>query len=93
MPRRHGRPTRPEITGHFQLDADAHSTFWRKVYELLAALPEKPKRNPEQARAAETILRVGRESRETFMRRHAGAVYRGADEKSNELRARRVARL
>jgi thioesterase DpgC len=67
--------TRPEITGHFQRDADAHSKFWRAGYDLLAALPEKPKRNPEQARAAETILRVGRESREAFLRRHAGAAY------------------
>ena len=40
------------------------------------ALPEKPKRNPEQARAAETILTAGRESREAFLGRHAEAVYR-----------------
>ena len=62
---------RPQVTGDFQHDADVHSKFWREGYELLAALPEKPKRNPEQARAAETILRVGRESREAFMLRHA----------------------
>jgi thioesterase DpgC len=67
--------TRPEIVGHFQRDADAHSKFWRAGYDLLAALPEKPKRNPEQARAAETVLRLGRESRETFMLRHAQTVY------------------
>jgi len=67
--------TRPEVSGHFQLDADAHSAFWHKGYDLLAALPEKTKRNPEQAHAAETILRAGRESREAFMLRHAGAVY------------------
>lgn len=67
---------RPDIVGQFQLDADAHSKFWRKGYDLLAALPEKPKRNPEQARAAEAILRMGRESREAFMGRHAEAVYR-----------------
>ena len=66
---------RPEVTEDFQRDADGHSTFWQKGYELLAALPEKPKRNPEQARAAETILTAGRETRETFMRRHAAAVY------------------
>jgi thioesterase DpgC len=68
--------TRPEVTGHFQLDADAHSAFWRRGHELLASLPEKPKRNPETARAAETILRAGRESREAFLARHAEAVYR-----------------
>jgi thioesterase DpgC len=38
-------------------------------------LPERAKRNPDQARAAETILRVGRESREAFMLRHTQAVY------------------
>jgi len=68
--------TRPEVTLHFQLDADAHSKFWHAGYDLLAALPEKPKRNPAQNRAAETILRVGRESREAFLGRHAETVYR-----------------
>ncbi len=67
--------TRPELTGEFQRDADAHAKFWTKGYELLAAFPEKPKRNPDQVCAAETILRAGRESREAFMLRHAGAVY------------------
>ena len=67
---------RPDVTGHFQLDAEAHSKFWRHGGDLLASLPEKPNRNPEQTRAAETILRVGRESREAFMGRHVEAVYR-----------------
>jgi (3,5-dihydroxyphenyl)acetyl-CoA 1,2-dioxygenase len=68
-------PTRSDITGHFQRDADAHSKFWRAGADLLAALPEKPQRTPDQVRAAETILNVGRESREAFMLRHAQAVY------------------
>src|SRR5256886_12805229 len=68
--------TRPAVAGQFQFDADAHSKFWREGADLLAALPEKPKRNPAEARAAETILRVGRESREAFMGRHAEVVYR-----------------
>jgi enoyl-CoA hydratase/carnithine racemase len=67
---------RPELTGAFQRDADAFSKFWAKGHDLLAALPEKPKRNSEQSRAAETILRAGRESREAFLVRHAEAVYR-----------------
>jgi thioesterase DpgC len=67
---------RPPITGHFQQDAETHSKFWRSGTDALAALPEKPKRNPEQARAAETILRAGRETREAFLGRHAEAVYR-----------------
>ena len=68
--------SRPDVTRHFQLDADAHAKFWRVGADLLAALPEKPTRNPEQARAAETILRIGHETREAFLRRHAEAVYR-----------------
>src|SRR6476661_8592566 len=67
--------TRADVSGHFERDCEAHSRFWLKGYELLGALPEKPKRTPEQARAAETILRIGRESREAFMLRHAPAVY------------------
>jgi thioesterase DpgC len=66
---------RPAVTRDFQHDADVHAKFWLKGYELLGALPEKPKRDPGQARAAETILRIGRESRETFMLRHAQSVY------------------
>ena len=80
--------TRPEISGHFQLDADAHSAFWHKGYDLLAALPDKPQRNPEAARAAETILRAGRESREAFLGRHAEAVYRAlTKDQTNFIRA------
>ncbi|MGB9364846.1 MAG: enoyl-CoA hydratase/isomerase family protein [Xanthobacteraceae bacterium] len=72
--------TRPEVTGHFQRDADVHAAFWRRGHELLAALPQKPKRTPEQARTADTILRAGRESREAFLARHAEAVYRALTE-------------
>ena len=68
--------TRPAVAGQFQFDADAHSKFWRQGADLLAALPEKPKRNPAEARAAETILGAGRESREAFLARHAETVYR-----------------
>jgi thioesterase DpgC len=67
--------TRPELAGEFQRDVDAYSKFWLRGYKLLEALPEKAKRAAEHARTAETILRVGRESREGFMLRHASAVY------------------
>ena len=84
---------RPEVTRDFQHDADVHSKFWLKGYDLLDALPEKPKRNPEQARAAETILTTGRATREAFLRKHVPAALRGADQKPDALRARRAARL
>jgi thioesterase DpgC len=80
--------TRPEVTGHFQLDADAHSAFWHKGYDLLAALPEKGKRNPEATRAADAILSVGRASREAFLGRHAESVYRAlTKDQTNFVRA------
>jgi (3,5-dihydroxyphenyl)acetyl-CoA 1,2-dioxygenase len=76
---------RPAVTKDFQHDADGHSTFWLKGYELLGRLPEKPQRNPEQARAAETILSTGREAREAFMLRHAEPVYAALTRKQTQL--------
>jgi thioesterase DpgC len=67
--------SRPEVTKDFQHDADLHSRHWLKGTALLEALPEKPRRTPEQARSAETILAAGRKSREAFLRRYAHAVY------------------
>jgi (3,5-dihydroxyphenyl)acetyl-CoA 1,2-dioxygenase len=67
--------TRPGIGGDFEQDAKAHSRFWRTGADMLAALPGKPTRNPEQVRAAETVLRVGRETREAFLKRHAEDIY------------------
>src|SRR4051812_10163888 len=67
--------SRPAITGDFQRDADLHSKFWLDGYELLNRLPEKAKRNPEQARTAEAILSTGRETREAFLGQHVQSVY------------------
>jgi thioesterase DpgC len=67
---------RPDITRDFQHDADVHSKFWLTGHELLSALPEKPKRNPAEARAAATLLNAGRATREAFLGRHAEAAYR-----------------
>ena len=66
---------RPEVTRDFQHDADGHSKFWLKGYDLLAALPDKPQRTPDEAGAAETILTTGRASREAFLRKHVQALY------------------
>jgi thioesterase DpgC len=67
--------TAPKVTGHFEPDAAAHSAFWRAGADMLRRLPGKPARNPEQKHAAETVLRVGRASREAFMRSHAETLY------------------
>jgi len=66
---------RPEVTRDFQHDADGHSKFWLKGYDLLAALPDKPQRTPDEAGAAETILTTGRAGREAFLRKHVQALY------------------
>ena len=66
---------RPEVTRDFQHDADGHSKFWLKGYDLLAALPDKPQRTPDEAGAAETILTTGHASREAFLRKHVQALY------------------
>jgi thioesterase DpgC len=67
--------TRPKITEDFERDARAFAKFWCAGAELLGRLPEKPTRNPEQARAADMILRIGRATREIFLREHAEAAY------------------
>src|SRR5689334_23301666 len=67
--------SRPAVTKDFQHDADGHSKFWLEGYRLVGALPDKPKRTPDQARAAEAILSVGRQSREAFLGRHVQAAY------------------
>ena len=67
--------TRPEVTRDFQHDADGHSKFWLEGYALLAGLPDKPQRTPDETRAAETILTTGRASREAFLRKHVQALY------------------
>ena len=39
---------RPRVTNAFKRDTSAGTKFWRRGTELLAKLPEKPKRTPEQ---------------------------------------------
>jgi len=79
---------RPEVTEDFARDAEAHSKFWRNGTELLARLPAKPTRNPEQARSAEIVLRTGRATREAFLGEHVKAVYSAlTDRHKNFVRA------
>jgi thioesterase DpgC len=67
---------RPRLTGKFQRDAAAGTKFWRDGTDLLARLPKKPARTPEQQGAADLILFDCRRAREDFLTRHADAVYR-----------------
>lgn len=64
------------VTGNFKRDAAAGTKLWRLGADLLAKLPKKPKRTAEQRLAADVILLECRCARETFLKRHADAVYR-----------------
>ena len=64
------------VTGNFKRDVAAGTNYWRVGTDLLAKLPEKPKRTAEQKLAAEHILLDCRRAREDFLRRHAETVYR-----------------
>jgi thioesterase DpgC len=64
------------LTGNFKRDAAAGTKLWRLGADLLAKLPKKPKRTAEQRLAADLILLECRYARETFLTRHADAIYR-----------------
>ena len=60
----------PRCHRKFKRDAAAGTTFWRAGADLLAKLPEKPKRTPEQQLAAERILsRLPRRRAKRFLQR------------------------
>ena len=67
---------RPRVTGGLKRDTAAGSKFWRGGANLLAKLPKKPKRTPEQQLAADIILYNCRRVREDFLTGHAETVYR-----------------
>jgi thioesterase DpgC len=67
--------TAPTRTTELSTDKASFGHFWQRSTELLARLPAKPKRNPDEAAAAAEILALARESRTKFMRAHARGVY------------------
>jgi enoyl-CoA hydratase/carnithine racemase len=64
------------ISGNFKRDVAAGGKYWRVGADLLSKLPNKSKRSPEQKMAAELILSACRRTREDFLQRHAGTIYR-----------------
>jgi (3,5-dihydroxyphenyl)acetyl-CoA 1,2-dioxygenase len=67
--------TAPARTTELSSDKAGFGHFWQRSGELLARLPEKSKRNSEEAAAATEILALARDSRTRFMRAHARGVY------------------
>ena len=64
------------FSGNFKRDADTGAKLWRGGTDLLAKLPKKPRRTPEQQMAADFILTACRTAREDFLQHHAETVYR-----------------
>ena len=67
---------KPRFRDKFKRDAAAGTRFWRGGTNLLAKLPKKPLRTPEQQLAADVILFRCRDARERFLAAHAENVYR-----------------
>jgi len=67
---------KPRITGKFKRDAAAGTKFWRGGTDLLAKLPKKTARTPEQQEAVDFILSDCRRLREDFLAQHAETIYR-----------------
>jgi thioesterase DpgC len=64
------------ISGDFKRDVAASGKFWRLGNDLLAKLPKKSARTAEQQIAVENIFSDCRAVRESFLKKHAGTVYR-----------------
>jgi thioesterase DpgC len=67
--------TAPALGGEMSRDGAAFSRFWLAGEEHLRRLPAKPKRNQEEAHAAETIVAALRDTRGRFLARHAAPLY------------------
>jgi len=64
------------VSGDYRRDAERLSRRWRLGADLLARLPQKPKRSPPQAEAAAAILERDRTAREAFLAVHVDTLYR-----------------
>ncbi len=83
---------KPQFRDKFKRDAAAGTRFWRGGTNLLAKLPKKPLRTPEQQLAADIILLSCRDARERFLAGHVESVYRKLTDKlENFLRVDELA--
>jgi thioesterase DpgC len=87
----HPHPAAPADTADFAGDCVRYSRYWESSAALLARLPEKRERSPEQARAAEQIKREARAARSRFLAAHAEDLYNRLTQ--NRTRFVRVERL
>ena len=64
------------LAGDYQRDVEQASRRWRIGADLLALLPPKQARSPEQAAASAAILEQERAPRRMFLDRHVETLYR-----------------
>ena len=65
----------PDRTTDFSSDRTRYSGYWLASARLLAQLPPKPRRKPQEQAAAQLIQDAAREARLRFLHRHADEVY------------------
>ncbi|MBV8192971.1 MAG: enoyl-CoA hydratase/isomerase family protein [Alphaproteobacteria bacterium] len=81
----------PVANGDFAADAAGFSAYWHSVKEQLGRLPAKPRRDPTQHEAAESLKHAAREARFVFLRRHARTLYdRLTDGRAKFVRVERL---
>jgi (3,5-dihydroxyphenyl)acetyl-CoA 1,2-dioxygenase len=74
------------LSGDYKRDAEAFSRHWLMAGELLAELPAKPARSPQEAAASAALLQRGWESRERFNASHIETIYRALTRDFTELK-------
>ena len=74
----------PARTADITTDRHRYSAFWDRTSALVAALPPKSARTTGQARAADRIFGIARESRERFLAAHAGTLYEELTDRRNQ---------
>lgn len=60
----------PELRDDFTVDSAAASAFWGRAEEILADLPDRPDRTPEEQAAAQRVHDVSRRLRRGFVHAH-----------------------
>ena len=71
------RSAEPALATDFANDRRHYGEFWRLSNEVIAALPPKPQRTAQQAKAAALVFERARGARKTFLDAHVGEVYAG----------------
>ncbi|MER7756439.1 enoyl-CoA hydratase/isomerase family protein [Kitasatospora sp. NPDC097643] len=67
--------TAPELGGDFTADSTAATAYWGRGTELLADLPDRPERTPEQQALARAVHTAGRRLRRGFVHRHGDRLH------------------